>query len=104
MMYAFDRSQEVAEVRQKILCAVAKSEGMTPVEIARWVRAPPRLVERQVRVLAERGAVRVQEGRNTCRVYVARMSDTAVDLFDQIRALASRGAAAARDTAPVVEQ
>ena len=98
-----DIGQERVEVDREIVQLVARNEGMTLDGIHRRLHAPLSLVKKEVRALADWGALRVEPGRIGMRCYVAKMSDTVEDCLVKIRALASRGIQASKDHEPVVD-
>lgn len=98
-----DIGNEKVEVDREVLLFVARNEGTTIDTIRRRLHMPGSVVKSAVSRLRDRCAVTLKPGRNEAKVYIARMSDTVEDCLMQIRALASRGIMAAKDTAPVME-
>lgn len=98
-----DIGAERAEVQREILLFVSRNEGTLLSTIATRLHMPPRMVKREVHSLAETGALRIEHGKMGEKCYIARMSDSCAEIFEEIELLAHRGVDAALDRAPIAD-
>jgi hypothetical protein len=98
-----DRVSERVEVDREVLADVARNPGTTPQGVHLRTKAPLSMVTASLRRLEASCAVVSRPGRSCNRYAVARMSDTAAELFRRIGTLAGRGVDACADEAAVVE-